>query len=44
MPQYVLYACVEGSDLDLVAPILEARLKAFVSGRRRHRENPMSAK
>ncbi|SRR6266852_6984234 len=34
MSQYMLYAYVEGSDLDLVAPILEARLKAFVSGRR----------
>lgn len=34
MSRDLLYAYVEGYDLDLVAPLLEARFKAFVSGRR----------
>lgn len=33
MSQDLLYAYVEGSDLDLVAPLLEARFKTFISGR-----------
>ena len=34
MSQHVLYAYVDGSDLDLLAPALEARFAAFVSGKR----------
>jgi hypothetical protein len=34
MSRHTLYAYVDGSDLEAVAPILEARLEAFVSSRR----------
>ena len=34
MSQHLPYAYVDGSDLDLVAPALEARFAAFVSGKR----------
>jgi hypothetical protein len=34
MSQHILYAYVDGANLELVAPLLEAHLQAFVSGRR----------
>ena len=34
MSQHMLYAYVDGANLELVAPLLEAHLQAFVSSRR----------
>ena len=34
MPRHTLFAYVNGSDLDDIADALEARLRAFVEGRR----------
>jgi hypothetical protein len=34
MSRHTLYAYIDGADLQAVAPVLEARFKAFVSGRR----------
>jgi hypothetical protein len=34
MSRHTLYAYIDGADVEAVAPVLEARFKAFVSGRR----------